>query len=77
MMKWQHLEVFILLILGTTVTLFDDNLKLREGKFNLLLWPNVLPDYGFESKVKSILIHRLQDWYLIKISRILIFVQTN
>ena len=41
-------------IIGTTVTLFDDNLKLREGKFNLLLWPNVLPDYGFESKVKNI-----------------------
>lgn len=39
---------------STTVTLFDDNLKLREGKFNLLLWPNVLPDYGFESKTPGL-----------------------
>ena len=41
--------------LGSTVfSLFDENLKLREGKHNLLIWPNVPPDISFESKVPII-----------------------
>jgi hypothetical protein len=42
--------------LGSTILpLFDENFKLREGKLNLLIWPNVPPDISFDSKVlKSI-----------------------
>jgi phosphatidylinositol 3-kinase len=38
--------------LGSTVLpLFDENFRLREGKLNLLIWPNVPPDTSFDSKV--------------------------
>lgn len=34
---------------STIVSLFDSELKLREGKLNLLIWPNRLPDTSIDS----------------------------
>lgn len=39
---------------STTLPLFDQNLRLREGKLNLLLWPNVAPDISFDSKTPGL-----------------------
>lgn len=29
---------------STTISIFDESLKIRDGKFNLLIWPDRLPD---------------------------------
>ena len=34
---------------STIISLFDKNLKLREGKYNLLIWPDRLPDTSVNS----------------------------
>jgi len=34
---------------STIISIFDSNLKLREGKFNLLIWPDRLPDTSIDS----------------------------
>lgn len=39
---------------STTISLFDEDLKLREGKLNLYIWPNTLPDYSFDSKTPGL-----------------------
>lgn len=39
---------------STTFPLFDENLRLREGKHNLLIWPNVMPDTSFDSRTPGL-----------------------
>ena len=39
---------------STTFPLFDENLKLRMGKHNLLVWPNMPPDMSFDSKTPGL-----------------------
>ncbi|CAD8088581.1 unnamed protein product [Paramecium primaurelia] len=47
---------------STTFPLFDENLKLREGKINLLIWPNTQPDTSFNSKTPGLVKDRnIQD----------------
>ncbi|KRX01351.1 Protein kinase-like domain [Pseudocohnilembus persalinus] len=35
---------------STTITLFDSDLKLRQGKFHLYIWPETQPDISYNSK---------------------------
>ncbi len=34
---------------GTTISLFDEDFRLREGKFLLHIWPNTYPDHRYET----------------------------
>ena len=34
---------------GTVISLFDEEFKLREGKYHLHIWPNSLPDIRYNS----------------------------
>mmetsp|Transcript_14580 Transcript_14580/g.12382 ORF Transcript_14580/g.12382 Transcript_14580/m.12382 type:complete len:182 (+) Transcript_14580:46-591(+) len=39
---------------GTIFSIFDQNLRMREGKINLLVWPDRLPDTSNDSKTPGI-----------------------
>jgi len=41
---------------STTITLFDEFYKLREGKFHLYIWPNTIPDCSFDSTTPGLVI---------------------
>lgn len=43
---------------STTLPLFDENFRLREGQLNLLIWPNVAPDLNESSKTPGIVIDK-------------------
>ena len=34
---------------STLVSLFDENLRLREGNYNLMIWPDSIPDCSSNS----------------------------
>jgi len=40
---------------STIISLFDSELKLREGKLNLLIWPNRLPDTSIDSMTPGLI----------------------
>lgn len=41
---------------ATTISLFDEEFKLREGKYHLYIWPNSMPDYSFNSKTPGLVL---------------------
>ena len=44
-------------IASTTISLYDQNLKLRQGTYLLLLWPETHPDASFESTTPGLISH--------------------
>ena len=43
---------------STTITLFDENHRMREGKFHLYIWPNTLPDFKFDSTTPGLVLDK-------------------
>lgn len=44
-------------IASTTISLYDENLKLRQGTELLLLWPETMPDASFECQTPGLVDH--------------------
>jgi hypothetical protein len=43
---------------STTISLFDEDFRLREGKFHLYIWPNTLPDYLYHSSTPGLVMDK-------------------
>jgi hypothetical protein len=45
------------LIASTTIDLFDEKFRLRQGTFNLYLWPKEKADISLKSKTPALFEH--------------------